>query len=164
MRYTIFFLAALFLNACSSLPEAVRGDFGTAPLPAVQTSGADWAGKTVRWGGAVVRIDNRATETWVEIVAQPLDSDARPAGPSEGRFFAVFPGFLDPAAYGAGRELTVVGRIEGAVEKSIGDFPYPFPIVRVERHYFWPPPRPEPRYWRDPWYDPWYPYIYPPWY
>ena len=63
MRYTIFFLAALFLNACSSLPEAVRGDFGTAPLPAVQASGADWAGKDIvgadivkSAGGRVARI------------------------------------------------------------------------------------------------------------
>jgi len=169
MRLTSLLLAALCLMAsgCSTLPEAVRGDFGAAPaLSAVQTASGEWQERPVRWGGVVVRVDNRATETWVEVVAQPLDTDARPTGQSEGRFFAVFPGFLDPAAHGAGRELTVVGRIDGVVEKKIGDFPYHFPLVRVERHYFWPPPRPvyDRPYWRDPWYDPWYPYIYPPWY
>lgn len=169
MRPSTLLLAILCLAAagCSSLPEVMRGDFGAGPsLSAAQASPGEWRGRDVRWGGQVVRIDNRASETWLEVMGQPLDGDARPTGQSEGRFIAVFPGFVDPAAFGPGTVLTVIGRIDGVVEEKIGDFPYRFPLVRVERHYFWPPLRPlhEPRYWRDPWYDPWYPFIYPPWY
>ena len=157
----------LAVSACSALPAAVRGDFSDSPgLAAVQSSGDSLNGREVRWGGRVVGVQNRAAETRMEIASQPLDSDARPTGKSNGRFLAVFSGFLDPAVYGVGRELTVVGRVERVVEQKIGDFPYHFPVVRVERQYFWPLPRPlyERYYWRDPWFDPWYPFVYPPFY
>jgi outer membrane lipoprotein len=153
----------LLLSGCSSMPAAIRGDFSASPsLPGVQASLEQWRGQRVRWGGQVARVKNRATETWVEVVARRLDADGLPGGPSQGRFFAVFKGFLDPAHFTPGRELTVVGRVKDLVVEKIGDYPYQFPVVSVEAYHLWPPPRPaaEIPYW----YDPWYPFLYPPWY
>jgi outer membrane lipoprotein len=122
-------------------------------------------GRAVRWGGAIARIDNRKDETWIEIVEQPLSSDGEPAlrDSSGGRFIAKVAGFLDPALYAPNRLMTVAGTLDGTATRSIGEYPYQYPVVKVGAYYLWPhPPRGVNHYYYPPyWYDPWYPWRYP---
>ena len=167
--YKMFFtLASLaLLGACASTPESISRQPDPNPsLTQVRIDPDAFSGREVRWGGVVVKVENKVDETWIEIVRLDLSSVGRPLinGSSDGRFIASFNRFLDPVVYEVGRPLTVVGRIDGKQRRPIGEFEYLFPIVTVEGSYLWqavepvpPPPYPS-RWW---YYDPWYPHPWP---
>ncbi len=97
-----------------------------------------FVGSEVRWGGTITKVENRATQTWIEVVRHKLRDDAKPTvGKSDGRFIASFTGFIDPVVYEVGRLLTVVGVIDGKIKRPIGEYDYTFPIITVEGSYLW---------------------------
>ena len=154
----------LVLGGCASdVPQSIRQAPPSAVSPAEARAEPErLTGVTVRWGGTIASVENRREETWIDVVARPLASDGSPKdgdSPAMGRFLARVPGFLDPAVYSAGRELTVLGTFTGIETRSIGDFPYRYPVARVQQHYLWPPAlEPRPSDYSPFWYDPWYPY------
>ncbi|WP_018954965.1 Slp family lipoprotein [Thioalkalivibrio sulfidiphilus] len=169
-RSLLLMSAALWLGACAStVPEPIRQAPAAAPLPdEVRADPARFQGSQVRWGGVIAGVTNRSNDTLVEVVSRPLTSSGRPreTDVTQGRFLARVPGFLDPAVYASGREITVAGRVAGLESRRVGDFDYPYVLVDVETHYLWAVREPV----RDPyyspwWYDPWYPYhpMYGPW-
>jgi outer membrane lipoprotein len=164
-------VAALTTGCAAGVPRPIRDAPPDNPaLNAVRADPAAYTGRAVRWGGTIARVDNRATETRVEIVERALERYGRPRDTdvSGGRFLARFDGFLDPSVYAKDRQLTVTGMLAGSEAGKIGEHPYTYPVVRVEAAHLWPP-LPEPTHYRDPyWYDPWwpshpwgYPYPYP---
>ncbi|ACL71760.1 outer membrane lipoprotein, Slp family [Thioalkalivibrio sulfidiphilus HL-EbGr7] len=169
LRVMSLCLAALWLAACASTPEPIRAAPPGAPQPdEVRADPARFQGSQVRWGGVIAGVNNLADHTLVEVVSRPLTSGGRPreSDVTQGRFLARVPGFLDPAVYVAGREITVSGRVAGLESRPVGDYPYPYVRVDVDVHQLWAVREPV----RDPyyspwWYDPWYPYhpIYGPW-
>jgi len=166
-------LVPLLLAACASpVPRALR----EAPpepvsLAEARSQPAALRGREVRWGGTLVAVHNLPERTRLEIVARPLDREGRPrpVDRSPGRFLAEVAGFLDPAVYAEGRDITVRGRLAGVVHGRIGQHPYDYPLVRVEVHYLFPPrrrvaPEPWPAWYDDPFFPyPWYPHP-PPWF
>lgn len=164
---------ALWLGGCTSnIPEGIRQSPASAVTPAeARADAARLQGVLVRWGGVIAAVDNRRDQTWLDIVARPLAGDGSPVerdAPALGRFLARVPGFLDPAVYKAGREVTVRGTFSGVETRQIGQYPYRYPVVNVQQHYLWPvQPEPQPRVYDPFWYDPWYPYPWwrrPPYY
>ena len=165
-------LTAAFAAGCASyLPEAIRKapptDLGVAQ---VRHDIDLYKGQYVRWGGTIASTENRKDSTLVEVVAHELDSDGRPreTDVSQGRFIARISGFVDPAVYATGREITVAGRIEGSLTRKIGEYEYKYPAVNVEVAHLWAQRVPYPRdyYYYDPFWPypsyPWgYPYYYP---
>lgn len=162
--------AALVSGCATNVPKAIKEAPPGNPMVAeVRSDAQRFVGTHARWGGTIAEVDNQASETWVEIVARELDRSGQPrmTDRSAGRFIAVIDGFLDPALYAEGREITVSGVIEDEVTRKIGDYDYTFPLVRVNDYLLWPQrlepdPRDYPPYW---YYDPWYrgyPYYYPP--
>jgi outer membrane lipoprotein len=168
-RFAVTSVLIALLSACASpVPSVIR-----EPLPAGEPSLSQaranpdaYVGRRVRWGGTVESVQNRKTETWVELVQRELDSGGRPKDNdfSAGRFLAVFGGFVDPAVYAKDRQLTVVGTLTGTTSGLIGDYPYRFSMVKVETSWLWQPLPPLP-YAYDPfWYDPfWDPFWGPFW-
>ena len=162
-----FLFLVTVLMACSSVPKDLR--LSTEPVLAISDvleNVDDFVGQFVRWGGVIVATENAQDETRIELVAYPLNTYARPLieRTSGGRFIAVIPGFVDPLVYTQGRELTVVGAVEGSQSKQIGQYDYQYPVVRASAHRLWSVQKdvdyPDP-YWYYPWY-PYYPYsIYP---
>jgi outer membrane lipoprotein len=165
----VILLAALLAGCASPVPKVIReplpGEIGVAQARADLDA---HIGKRVRWGGSIVKVENRPKETVIELVSRPLGDRGRPRDTdrSGGRFLASFQGFLDPAIYAKGRELTVVGTLADSVSGAIGEHPYRFPLVRVESFYLWEPlPPPYPYYYDPFWYDPfWDPFWPSPWY
>jgi outer membrane lipoprotein len=125
-------------------------------------------GTEVRWGGVITRVENKAEETWVEVVSRQLWASGQPreAGGSGGRFIASFQGFFDPVVYKKGLQLTVLGSIKGQTKRLIGEHEYSFPLLSVTASYLWPV-RTQPAYYDYPppfwYYDPWpyYPWSHP---
>lgn len=170
VRTLILLGLTLWLAACAGrAPEAIRQAPPGAPPPdEVRADAARFQGTQVRWGGVIAGVSNRADDTLLEVVSRPLASGGRPreTDATDGRFLARVPGFLDPAVYAPGREITVSGTVAGLESRQVGDYPYPYVRVNVEQHYLWAVREPV----RDPyyspwWYDPWYPYhpLYGPW-
>ncbi|MCC6208925.1 MAG: Slp family lipoprotein [Gammaproteobacteria bacterium] len=167
--FTALLCATLLAGCASNIPKAIKEEPAGNPMVAeVRSDTARFVGTHVRWGGTIAVVDNQANETQVEIVARELDRSGQPrmTDRSAGRFIAIIDGFLDPALYAEGREITVSGVIEDEVTRKIGEYDYNFPLVRANDYLLWPQrldpdPRDYPPYWYyDPWY-PWHPYYYP---
>jgi outer membrane lipoprotein len=132
-------LGASLLTACATIPEPLRGDFA-----AIDPGQAAPVEQRVRWGGRIVDVLPGPERTCLEVLGMPLDSSARPfdLDADIGRFRACRPGFLDPAVFVSGREITVTGAVEAEVERQIGEYTYRMPQVQVDTLFLWPE-RPE---------------------
>ncbi len=162
-------IAGLLLTACASnVPQEISARTNTPSVAEVRSNPQQFTGSQVRWGGTIVSVTNRQQDSVVEIVARDLGRSGRPLeqDSSPGRFLAQVDGFLDPAIYAKGREMTVSGTLTGAEQGKIGEHAYNFPLVSVTSHYLWEKHVEQPARYYDPfWYDPWYrPYYYDPFY
>jgi outer membrane lipoprotein len=99
-----------------------------------------YKGKTVLFGGAIIETINVADKSHIMILQQPLGRRDRPvAGDvSEGRFIVATQGFLDPAVYSPGRQVTVAGRVVGKEKRPMGEIEYTYPVIEKEGLYLWP--------------------------
>lgn len=168
-------LLALAACATSSVPPAIREPPpADLALPQVRANVEAHEGSRVRWGGVIAGVQNRPEDTWLDIVARPLEDGGRPetGGASLGRFIAVVDGFLDPAVYREGRQVTVSGTVERTLTRPIGEYPYRYVVVDAQTTKLWEP-RTEtayypPYYYRPSFYDPFYDPLWParawPWY
>lgn len=156
LRLTAAVLALAALAACATAPKPLQGEFA-ALAPADTRAGGQ--GTPVRWGGVIAAVEPRADQTCLQIVARELDANARPrdVDASSGRFIACRAGFYDPQVFAEGREITVVGRLDGSEVRMIGEYRYEHPRVAADIYFLWPE-RSE-RDWRH--RDPWYPHPFP---
>lgn len=168
MQNRFLLIFTLALTACSTTPEAIRHAPAQDPgFLAVQQMIERYTGRTVRWGGSIIKLDNRKNDSILEILARPLSRGGEPDSTdrSLGRFQIRVQGFLDPAVYKEGRDVTVIGTIEGSMTQKIGEFVYHYPVIKANTLHLWPPqveardyyyPYPDP-FWPYPWYP--YPYY-----
>lgn len=174
-RLGVVMLSTTLLAGCASqIPEQIRNVPASSPSVSEARAGTErLVGARVRWGGTIASVENRESQTWIEIVARELQEDGRPSqgDHSQGRFLARFQGFLDPAIYSKGRQITVVGSLNGQQTRAIDKYEYTYPVVNVESHYLWDKILPD-SYARDPYlqsplfYDPYFydPFYYDPFY
>jgi outer membrane lipoprotein len=124
-----------------------------------------YVGSIVIWGGTIIGTTALAKGSEITVLELPLDRWGRPegAGLSEGRFIARYSGFLDPAVYRQGQEVTLAGEVVGKEVRPVGQVQYTYPVVMIkelrlwrrEPTYVYPPPA---YYWGWGWYS--YPYWY----
>jgi outer membrane lipoprotein len=172
MKKFAYYLVVLFITGCASKAPAPvsRVPAGNVAVAEVRLDIGRFIGTEVRWGGVISKVENKATQTWIEIVSRELRKNAQPReqGASGGRFIASFKGFVDPMVYKEGYLLTVLGTIEGQEVQPIGEYQYSFPVVSVSASHLWPLEPEAMKYeYPDPWwYEPWpfYPWPYPPYY
>ena len=173
MKNTAYVIIVLILIGCASrVPLAINKiPEGNLSVVEVRKDAAHFIGAEVRWGGVISKVENKASQTWVEIVSRELKENGQPkiSGESGGRFIASFKGFADPIVYKTGNLLTVLGTIEGQTTRPIGEYVYSFPVVAVTASYLWQVEAkpvqydyPPPGWHYDPW--PFYPWPYPPYY
>lgn len=160
-------LASVLLSACAStsIPTRIQqAPEGQPTVTEVQQDPVRFNDATVRWGGTIVKVDNLAETTYIEVLARTLSSKGKPDADSsgKGRFMIRFDGFFDPEEYAKDRLLTVTGKTAGIREKPVGEYLYRYPLVIPDSHYLWPVEQPYNYYpfYRDPFYDPWYPFGY----
>lgn len=165
--FFILLTATLFLTACTSIPEQLRGDY-----PELQPKDSDQAtiNTLVRWGGVILDTRPEEDHTCFEILSRQLQQSMRPANVDQtlGRFIACKPGFYDPEVFKKDREVTLTGRIIHIDTRQVGEFDYRFPIVDIEFMALWPVRRNvvvyygsyRPYYWHYPHYGPYWRYRY----
>ena len=166
LKYGLLLLPLLFIQACASnIPQEIRNaPVNDICLVQVRQTPSAFIGKSVRWGGTIINIENRPQESRLTILAQPFAAYGEPiqGDQSFGRFIAIVDAFLDPAIYAEGRAVTVYGQLRASEKKKIDEFDYTYAVVKAKQIYLWEP-RPDldhdlhPFWWHDPWY-PYYPY------
>jgi len=148
----------LALMGCASVvPEEFQaGADRTLTLTDIWARPEASRGRTMILGGEILQVTPKPSGTEVEVLERPLGRQDRPerTDTSQGRFLVMMEGFLDPAVYRAGREVTVVGDVEGVTARPIGEVTYTFPVLRGRYLYLWPI--------REPvvYYEPVWPYPY----
>ena len=162
-------LGMAMLGGCAStsVPVSIR----TAPADDIRVEEAQheanhFVDSKIRWGGSIISVQNHPQETRIEILSRSLSKEGKPREESNsgGRFIARIPGYLEPEEYPKDRLMTVTGTIKELLEKPVGNYPYPYPVVDVESYYLWPEEKRYPPHYYDPFYDPYfYPYPYPYW-
>jgi len=155
--------AAAGLAGCAT-KTPVSGEF--PPITPRAAQGGQYAGRTVRWGGVLIKTTPGAHDTCFRVMGVALDRSGRPridTGESDvGRFIACAKGFYDPVLYAAGREITFVGTIAGLKHESVGGYEYPYPRLVARVVHLWPkrsPQRPYRGYYyyNGGYYYPWAP-------
>lgn len=148
MRYTSPLLtrpavafSALLGVACAANPKFDAALYDAALTPGQVLASVDEAkGKAVLWGGAIVQSTNTNQGTQLEVLAYPLDSKQRPneTKPALGRVLAIEDAYLETMDFAQGRQVTLVGRITGVQQGTIGEATYTYPVVEVDEVFLWP--------------------------
>ena len=164
------FLATFFTLLCACAPfskEIMRQVDPALTFAKVQQDPQPYIGKVVLWGGMIVETENRKDETILKVMRTELDYQKRPLNPdqSAGRFIVRYAGFLDPAIYRQGREITVAGEVAGKEALPIGGILYTYPVILAKEIRLWEkwvgtPYGYPPGFWGP--YPYWY-YRYPYW-
>ena len=130
------------LSGCATTPsgQQIGTTDSTVKVSSVRQQPEHYQNAEVIWGGSVIGIDNRAEETWIEIIDRPLRRSGIPdlREKSNGRFFAIVPGFLDPLDYSDGQSITISGTVTGSETRKISEADYNYPKVAVVDHQLWP--------------------------
>lgn len=133
-------LITLAFAGCATQPplDATGAVTDLAPYRAAESGTHDES--TVIWGGMIIDVENRRDSTEIAVIAYPLDESQRPLlkAPTQGRFLAVIPGYVEAFDYPSGRFVTFRGRMLGTRDTLIGDKPYMQPLMRVETAHVWP--------------------------
>jgi outer membrane lipoprotein len=132
----------LLLGGCASaFPEEVmRAVNRSLTVEELRGDPAAHRNERVIVGGEILSTQPRPGETQVELLTRRLrwnDSPER-SDWSSGRVLLKTTEFLDPAVYAPGRRLTVVGTVTGEEERKVGELPYHYPVITVERLRLWP--------------------------
>lgn len=141
MKSSLLFLCVLFLAGCSSLPKELVSSQATTLIEydAFVNAAQNDDNAEVRLGGVIARIDNLKDTTRIEIVNLPISSAGKPDLSQEpnGRFVVYLNGFIDPVTYSVGRLVTVLGQSAGIEESNVGEFLYPFPVIKASALHLW---------------------------
>jgi outer membrane lipoprotein len=169
-RFFMFVIVLVLISGCAhAISRGVRKevDKEVTFLELIKTPTA-YEGKVVLLGGVIVNTINKEEGTLLEVYQTKLDSEERPTDTdrSEGRFLALYEGYLDSEIYKQGRQVTIAGTVQGAKVKPLGEIEYHYPYLLVKEIHLWKEEEPiayEPYPWGG-WYDPWYPWgWYSPW-
>lgn len=150
------------VSSCSSnIPLNISQEIQGAPsFTQIQKQPEAYLDQPLRWGGTILKTDNKQGSSWVTIVAFPLSNNGQPveSDQSPGRFIAVIDDFLEPLVYTRDREITVFGKLLKTETIKVGDFPYQYPLLQVESYHLWAP-KPEINEMNTPYFWPYYPYY-----
>jgi outer membrane lipoprotein len=144
MRHVFLLPILLLLAACASAPTFNTLNVDPLLTPQRVTASPQPAtGKSVQWGGTIVSTTNLQGSTQVEVLSYPLDSDGRPktGGAAQGRFIFEHAGYLEPASYAAGKQVTIVGKVTGTRTGRVGAADYLYPVVNATQLHLWTPER-----------------------
>jgi outer membrane lipoprotein len=138
----IVVILAAFLSACATTPpfpdEALlKIDRTLTTEQAARDAAHD---VQVLWGGVIIGSINLPDRTDFNVLFYPLDKSQRPDlnKPPQNRFIARYSGYIETMVYAPGREITVLGSLQGVEDGKVGDAPYRFPVMKADKIYLWP--------------------------
>jgi len=169
----ILTLSVILWGGCAHvISEDVRKEVNpNIPFAQLLKNPLSYEGQTVLLGGVIVKTTYDQNGTLLEIYQTEMDWEEKPDNidVSEGRFFAVYNGFLDSEIYKKGRKVTVAGVVTGVIISKLGGIDYHYPSLLIREIHLWKKERKEirdPYLWYPwgmwgmwgPWYDPYWRY------
>ena len=147
MKTYFSFLVSIIILTISCSPfskEVMRQVDEIKPFREIKKAPELYLNKTVLWGGVIIETMSKKDEALIKVIQTELDMGKRPhdLDISGGRFLVRYPGFLDPAIYEKGREITVVGKIVGKELIPLGEVQYTYPVILSKEIYLWSKPSP----------------------
>ena len=142
-RMLLLMMAVALLSACAVAPPFKEQNLAgvNRSLSPGQAVKEEARNVQVLWGGVIVKAQNLRDHTDFTVLAFPLDKKSqRPDTdkvPGE-RFIARYSGYLETMVYEPGRRITLIGTLQGVEDGKVGDAPYRFPVVKVNKLYLWP--------------------------
>ena len=140
MQRILPILALALLASCSTPPirTEVTPRIDLPPYRAADLS--PMPAEELLWGGMVIEVRNRADVSEIEVLAYPLDRRQRPMlkAPTEGRFIATLPGYVERYDYPEGRFVTMRGFVRGRRESLIDEKLYVYPVLEATEVHLWP--------------------------
>ncbi|MEP2653145.1 MAG: Slp family lipoprotein [Paraglaciecola sp.] len=134
-------LLAMFVTGCASFPEALQmeDDSQLVSYQDAASKAEQVKGRTIRWGGAIAKIENKSESTVLEMVHYPLTAYGKPISRDEsiGRYRITINGFMDPMVYQVGRLMTFTAELNGLEEGLVGEHNYVFPSATALQHHLW---------------------------
>ncbi len=159
----------LSLSACATHQAADEGAVQdpidrTLTFAQLKDTPDTYRGKLLELGGEVLAAKRLKEGTRLEVLQLPLNEDHEPTTnrlATQGRFLAIDPMGVDPAALPAGTRVTIVGEVVGSRTQLIDEMDYTYPLLSVKELHLWAPagdPRLPPRVILPPTYHPWGPF------
>ena len=134
-------LILLWLTACAPTisPEILKTVDQSISFEALLKNPDAFQGKTVLFGGDIVKTENYPDKTLIIVFQLSLNSDNKPirGDKSGGRFIVSVMRFLDPAIFQPGRQITVVGVAAGKEVRPLDDIHYTYPVIDRRYLYLW---------------------------
>lgn len=142
LKKSVFCLFLMvILTGCSSvITKKVQTSSREIPFEKLQENPLQYKGDTVILSGVVLDSKNTQNGTRLKVLQTPSDTKGRPENMdnSQGRFLALYKGYLDVVIYRPGREVTIGGEILGKRDLSLGGIKYTYPFIRVQDIHLWP--------------------------
>jgi len=163
-RLLVVFLTVGMMASCAPFPRQIMSRVDeTLNYQAVQKDPDRYVGKTVLWGGVIAEITNKQNETDLKVRQTELDIEKRPKNldRSARRFIVRYAGFLDPAIFQPGREITVAGEVVGKEVLPLEQIQYSYPVLLAKQIHLWERLLPLRLYYPYYWDPFWGPYEYP---
>jgi len=149
--------------------DLMKGGIRDLPPSVIRDNPEVYRGRLFILGGVIVNTKVTDEGTLIEAIYIPVDSYGylEGTGPVDGRYLALYDGFLDPLIFEKEREITLAGEFIENRRGKIGEVDYVYPLFKIKQIYLWeekryyyvsPPPPPwyYPPWW---WYDPWWRYY-----
>lgn len=137
------FASILLIGGCTAVPSPIDVDEKEILTPfevlATNKDDASYIGSKARWGGKIVKVENKQDVSEIEVVFFPENSFGKPrtGQASAGRFKAVVEGFVDPIVFEKNRLITVVGEVSEVQSGLIGDQTYQYPTLNALGYHMW---------------------------
>lgn len=124
-------IISILVSACQSTSPVSSGE--SSGQVTLTVSEQD-IGRDYFWGGEILEITNLKKTTELTVLGYPLDKYNQPddGETSNGRFIAVYSGFLEPTDYRKGRLVTVSGELIDVRRGNVDNAEYDYPILSVE--------------------------------
>lgn len=136
-----FSVLFLCLSSCFPFSPELRPKIDpTLTLANIKKDPAIYKGRKVLLGGVIIETKNKPEETILLVRQAELDLAKRPKNLDQtaGRFMVKYKGFLDLDIYHHGREITLIGDIEGKEVFPLGEIFYTYPLILAQEIKLWP--------------------------
>ena len=134
-------LFCLLLGACTNMPKTIQ-NMNVVDITYSQASQNIESHRNVpvRWGGIIIDVENEEDFSLIQVLSYPLNFSGRPQLDDShgGRFVIKSAEFLDPMVYAKDNQISVVGTLDGDIQRTVGKKIIQVPLIQSMGIHLWP--------------------------
>ena len=140
MKKFLLLFVVVAIAGCASSPSIHRAPANDLQLTQVLSNVNAAQNQVIRWGGAVVEVNNQSDFAEVTLVQFPLNRIGKPVATlqSDGRFIVRTEQFLDPLIYHSGALITVLGTVSELRSVAVDERMLQQPVIELQQVHVWP--------------------------